>query len=104
MVDNFFVSVYVAGGPWRQKIHLAGGDSWYTSSVLLCSPKLWWIGLKLPLLVHDEIKEVYKEHLSAPVWNYTTKNLNDTQSFVDAFGAMVEELPDYLVGLSAIDI
>ncbi len=62
------------------------------------------IGLKLPLLVHDEIREVYKEHLSAPVWNYTTKNLNDTQSFVDAFGAMVEELPDYLVGLSAIDI
>lgn len=59
------------------------------------------IGLKLPLLVHDEIREVYKEHLSAPVWNYTTKNLNDTQSFVDAFGAMVKELPDFFVGLSA---
>ncbi|KAL7425743.1 hypothetical protein ACHAXM_000150, partial [Skeletonema potamos] len=46
------------------------------------------IGLKLPLLVHEEIKELYKEHLDAPVWSYTTQNMSDTWSFVDAFGAM----------------
>jgi len=27
------------------------------------------IGLKLPLLVQEEIKELYKEHLDAPVWS-----------------------------------
>mmetsp|Transcript_10893 Transcript_10893/g.18609 ORF Transcript_10893/g.18609 Transcript_10893/m.18609 type:complete len:429 (-) Transcript_10893:119-1405(-) len=60
------------------------------------------IGLKLPLLVQEEIKELYKEHLvDAPVWSYTTQNMSDTRSFVDAFGAMMKELPGYLVNTSA---
>lgn len=55
------------------------------------------IGLKLPILVHDEIRSLYQQHFAAPVWSYRTNSMNDTQSFVDAFGKMVKELPDYLV-------
>jgi hypothetical protein len=39
--------------------------------------------------------------VDAPVWSYTTQNMSDTRSFVDAFGAMVKELPGYLVNTSA---
>jgi hypothetical protein len=59
------------------------------------------VGLKLPLLVHNEIRELYQEHLDAPVWSYTTQNASDTRSFIESFRAMMKELPDYLVKISA---
>ncbi|KAL7528198.1 hypothetical protein ACHAWF_002472 [Thalassiosira exigua] len=55
------------------------------------------IGLKLPLLVHKEIRDVYEEHLKAPSWTYVTQNSTDVQSFVTAFMAMIHELPGYLL-------
>ena len=55
------------------------------------------IGLKLPILVHDDIRSLYQKHFTEPVWSYRTNSMNDTQSFIDAFGKMVKELPDYLV-------
>lgn len=55
------------------------------------------IGLKIPLFVHEEIRRMYEQHLSAPAWSYTTENKSDTQDFIDTFRAMMEELPGYLV-------
>ena len=55
------------------------------------------IGLKLPILVHEEIRSVYQNHFTAPVWSYRTKSMNDTQSFMETFGRMIQELPEYLV-------
>ena len=54
------------------------------------------IGLKLPILVHEEIRSLYGKHFDAPVWSYLSNSLNDTQSFIDAFGEMVKQLPGYL--------
>ena len=45
-------------------------------------------------IVHEEIRELYKEHLDAPVWSYTNQKIS-TLGFVDAFEAMIKELPDY---------
>ena len=53
------------------------------------------IGLKIPLLVHEEIRDLYQKHLTAPAWTYTTQNSNDVQSFQDAFSTMMKELPEY---------
>ena len=53
--------------------------------------------MKIPLLVHDEIRNIYEDYLSAPAWSYTTENKSDTGYFIDALGTMLEELPDYLV-------
>ncbi|KAL7526827.1 hypothetical protein ACHAWF_001927 [Thalassiosira exigua] len=55
------------------------------------------IGLKLPLLVHKEIRDVYEKHLTAPSWTYVTQNSTHLQSFVTAFTTMVHELPRYLL-------
>jgi hypothetical protein len=82
--------------PWEQPKYFPWSGSGKLSGYMSQA-----IGLKLPLLVHEEIRELYKEHLDVPVWNYTTQNMSDTRSFVDAFGAMVKELPDYLMKTSA---
>lgn len=58
------------------------------------------IGYKLPLLVHSEIKELYKNHLGAPTWEYTTKNRSDVGGFLEAFRTMMNELPEYLLNCS----
>ena len=48
--------------------------------------------MKLPLLVHEDIHDIYKDHPSAPAWTYTTNNVNDTASFEKAFERMVAEI------------
>ncbi|KAL7464412.1 hypothetical protein ACHAXS_004761 [Conticribra weissflogii] len=50
------------------------------------------IGLKIPLLLHKELYEVYKSELTAKVWTYSSENKNDTESFTAAFKELIAEM------------
>lgn len=55
------------------------------------------IGYNLPIVVHEEIRDLYAGLLNAPTWVYTTQNSTDMQCFVDAFQNMTKTLPHYLL-------
>ncbi|KAL7460195.1 hypothetical protein ACHAXS_000658 [Conticribra weissflogii] len=55
------------------------------------------IGLKLPLLVHEGIYDVYKEHFTRKVWTYSSKHRWDSSDFRRAFGAMIDEISGVVV-------
>ncbi|KAL7463720.1 hypothetical protein ACHAXS_004078 [Conticribra weissflogii] len=50
------------------------------------------IGLKLPVLVHEGIHDVYKNHWTAKVWTYSSRSRIDVMSFIGAFKEMVLEI------------
>ena len=54
------------------------------------------IGLKLPLLVHEDLHDIYKAHLTAPVWTYSSANMTDWDPFADVFGRVLAEVPAVL--------
>jgi len=50
------------------------------------------IGLKLPLLVHEGIYDIYRGHFTGKVWSYSSKHRSDSSDFQRAFGEMIDEI------------
>ena len=50
------------------------------------------IAHRVPLLLHEDLHDIYQEHLTARAWVYPAGNATDRERFVDAFKRMLAEL------------